>query len=118
MIASSKSMTTVGVVIKEKFNNFTRFCGTYLQLEPDAVQELQRVNELPPELLIAALRGVLLPCKEAIVAKDLDGLETQMKTVVADAKALQMLVCPFRAANADQEPRVWLYLNCFVELIE
>lgn len=111
-------MTTVGVVIKEKFNNFTRFCATYLQMEPGAVQELQRVNCLPPELLIAALRDILLPCKAQVIAKDIEALECQLRHIITDDKTLQMFLNPFRAANADQEPRIWLYLSCFVELIE
>ena len=110
--------TTVGAVIKEKFNNFTNFCGKHLNMEPGAVQELQRVNELPPALLIAALRDILLPCKAQIIARHLGALEHHLQHIITDDKTLQMFLDPFRAANADQEPKIWLYLSCFVDLIE
>ena len=107
---------TVGKVIKQKFTNFVRFCETYLQMKEEDLSDLKKLEQLGPELLIATLREVLIPCSKAIKAEDVKLLESQLAELVSDERRRDSLLLPLRAANHDQSIRLWRYLNCFLEL--
>jgi hypothetical protein len=112
-------MNTVGAVVKQKFANFTVFAQSDLKLATEQTLQLQTLNNLPAEVLLASLNEFLQPCKSAIEHQSLPQLQEQLQQLEQlqhDPKQLSLLLHPFESANQAQTALIWRYLNCFLEL--
>ena len=107
---------TVGSVLKEKFGNFVVFCTTKLPISNECTLQLQKMDNLPVEVLVALFIEYLIPCREMIANTDLKALETRLQTQIADSQ-LTLFSMLFKASNLEQTALIWRYLNCFLELV-
>lgn len=109
------SVTTIGALLKEKFNNFVVFCNTNFQLTEDAVKALKRVNGLNECLLVATLGEMCEKVADAIQQQDIDAMVLALANE-SFGVMLSPLVDTLKKSDVEVQGKFWRYLQCFQEL--
>ena len=107
-----------GAYVKDKFNNFTRFCETTFIDSGEMISSLRAINEQCDVLLIAGLQAELLPHKQAIDACSISDLLSGLSENSAFRPVAEYFALKLPQLDTEHAAKTWLYLQLFCDLCE
>ena len=111
MGSRNPSVSTRGELLTEKFTNFVNFCTENLPMGKEQYKDMQLAKQANAESLMFALRTHLLPHKELVFARDLEGLKQ-----VDSHSIWSSSVVLLEMQDHKIQDKIWRYLELFCEL--
>ena len=103
--------TTRGEILTEKFTNFVTFCTANLPMSKEQFKDMQLAKQASAESIIFALRTNLLPHRDLVFARNLEGLKKlEANPIWSSSVAL------LGGATVEVQDKIWRYLELFCEL--